>query len=289
MTGFARSEGFHGGLAWTWEIRSVNARGLDVRLRLPPGYEELEVAVRAAASAAVTRGNLSINMAITQSAGPAEVVINQDVLDAVVAAADKLAQRFGTAPRPDGLLAIRGVIDVAEEDVDEATRTDRIAAMRASLDETLARLVAARTEEGGRLLPTISGHLDDIARLTADAAALAGAQPEAIKARLQEQLDELLQNTAALSGERLEQEVALLAAKADVREELDRLNAHVHQATELLAGGGAVGRRLDFLCQEFNREANTLCSKSSDLSLTRIGLDLKASIDRLREQIQNIE
>ena len=289
MTGFARSEGFHEGTGWSWEIRSVNARNLDVRFRLPTGHDQLEIQARSAIAKRFKRGNLSISLNITQTARPSQVRVNREVLDQVVALAGELKAQTGVAASPDGLLALKGVLETADDEGDVSNRDARFDAMASSLEEALDRLANARADEGGRLLAAIEDHLAEIQQLSADAHATAAAQPDAITSRLKQQLDEILDESAAISSDRLEQEIALLAAKADVREELDRLESHVAAARELIAAGGPAGRRLDFLCQEFNREANTLCSKSSDVALTRIGLDLKAAIDRLREQVQNIE
>ena len=289
MTGFARSEGFHEGTGWSWEIRSVNARNLDVRFRLPTGHDQLEIQARSAIAKRFKRGNLSISLNITQTARPSQVRVNREVLDQVVALAGELKAQTGVAASPDGLLALKGVLETADDEGDLSNRDARFDAMASSLEEALDRLANARADEGGRLVAAIEDHLAEIQRLSSDAHATAAAQPDAIKSRLKQQLDEILDESATISSDRLEQEIALLAAKADVREELDRLESHVAAAKELIAAGGPAGRRLDFLCQEFNREANTLCSKSSDVALTRIGLDLKAAIDRLREQVQNIE
>ena len=255
----------------------------------PPGHDQLEIGARGIISQRFKRGSLSVSLNITQTARPSQIKVNREVLDQVVVLADELREHTGVSPTPDGLLALRGVLELVDDEGGPAARDARMEAMASSLEQALDGLGAARAEEGKRLRAAIDEHLAEIARLNAEAVATAAAQPEAIGARLKQQLDEVLENNSSVSGDRLEQEIALLAAKADVREELDRLKAHVASARELLDAGGPAGRRLDFLCQEFNREANTLCSKSSDLALTRIGLDLKAAIDRLREQVQNIE
>ncbi len=224
----------------------------------------------------------------TGSAGG--IKLNREALAAVIAIAREVAAEFATAPPSlDGLLSIKGVLESGEEAEDEATRERRQAALIASWDEALARLAAARLAEGERIAAVLEARLHEIAALVAAASATAAVQPEALRARLKEQVEALLGALPALPEERLAHEAALLIAKADVREELDRLDAHIAAARALLVESAAVGRRFDFLCQEFNREANTLCSKSADLELTRIGLALKAAIEQLREQVQNIE
>jgi len=291
MTGFARGEGSDAGLHWAWEVKSVNGRNLDVRCRLPPGFEALEPVARAAVAERFKRGNLSVTLTVSRGDQPARVRVNRDVLDQLLAVMGELAGKLDAAPpRLDGLLAVRGVVDVVEEEQpDDAAREARLAGMAATFGTVLKALEAMRGDEGNRLAALVQEHLGTIERLRRNAAATAAAQPAALKARLKAQVDALLEASSAFSEERLTQEAALLVTKADVREELDRLAAHVAAARQLMAAGGAVGRKFDFLCQEFNREANTLCSKSADVELTAIGLDLKAAIDQLREQVQNIE
>ena len=291
MTGFARAEGGDGDLRWTWEVKSVNGRNLDMRVRVPTGFEALEPAVRAAVPEKLKRGNIAVGLVLTRGQQPARVRINRELLDQVIALADEVRQRLKTeAPRPDGLLAVRGVVELAEEeDLSEEKREARIQQMSADFTKALAALAQTRHEEGARLAAIVAQQLNDIERFCTAAAASAAAQPAGLQARLKQQLDMLLGTSPALPEERLAQELALLITKADVREELDRLGVHIAAARKLLKDGGAVGRKFDFLCQEFNREANTLCSKSSDFELTAIGLDLKSSIDQLREQVQNIE
>ncbi len=291
MTGFARAEGGDGDLRWTWEVKSVNGRNLDMRVRVPTGFEALEPTVRAAVPEKLKRGNIAVGLVLTRGQQPARVRINRELLDQVIALADEVRQRLKTeAPRPDGLLAVRGVVELAEEeDLSEEKREARIQQMSADFTKALAALAQTRHEEGARLAAIVAQQLNDIERFCTAAAASAAAQPTGLQARLKQQLDMLLGTSPALPEERLAQELALLITKADVREELDRLGVHIAAARKLLKDGGAVGRKFDFLCQEFNREANTLCSKSSDSELTAIGLDLKSSIDQLREQVQNIE
>ena len=290
MTGFGRAEGAVEALAWAWEARSVNGRGLDVRCRMPNGFDALESPARKRLTTALARGNVNLTLRIERAGGAEEVRINEAVLAELVARAQALRESLPEAGLSiDGLLGVRGVVEPVERGEDEKTRVARHAALLGSLDEAVAGLVAARREEGARLAEVLGGQLDEMATLVARAADSATAWPKAACARLAGQLRVLLKERTGLSEDRLAQELALIAVKADIGEELDRLVAHIAQARELLAEGGPVGRRLDFLTQEFNREANTLTSKSGDIELTRIGLDLKVIVDRFREQVQNIE
>jgi uncharacterized protein (TIGR00255 family) len=290
MTGFARQEGGDGTIAWTWEIRSVNGKSLDLRCRLPAGYEALEPVARGAVPERCARGNLQISLSVNTSEQPLRMRVNRELLDQLLELAKSLEDTAGAGPaRLDGLLGLRGVVEAVEEEESPEARAAREAAMAADLGRALDALVEVRRAEGKRLEGLVEGHLSSIAELTGKAGAAAAAQPEALRQRLKDQVEELLAASPALPEERLAQEAAVLIAKADVREELDRLEAHVAASGELLAEGGPVGRRLDFLCQEFNREANTLCAKAADVELTRIGLELKGVIDQLREQVQNIE
>jgi uncharacterized protein (TIGR00255 family) len=291
MTGFARQEGQYDGATWAWEVRSVNARGLDVRCRLPPGLEVLEPLARQRIAAFVKRGNVNINLQLAWATTQQAVRINEQVLAQLLTLAASLEQRLpGCRPSSaEGLLGLRGVIEVLDPLPTGEARAALEGALLESLDAALAALVAVRRSEGERLAAVLSDQLARLAQLSDNARALASTQPGAIFSRLQQQLALLLNDTPALPPDRLAQEAALLAARADPREELDRLRAHQQAAQVLLTERGPVGRQLDFLCQELNREANTLCSKSADIDLTRVGLDLKATVERLREQVQNIE
>jgi len=290
MTGFAESSGCHEGLRWRWEAKSVNGKGLDLRLRTPPGFDALEQPARMLATERFRRGNFQISLNVESQGNVRGLNVDPVALAAAVKLAREVAAETGLAPaRIDGLLALKGVIVPDELAVlDNVARGHRDAEILKSLALAFELLGKARAGEGAKLAALIRGQIDDVAKLTAEAGKLAAAQPLALKERLSAQLAELL-GAVPLSEDRLAQEVALLATRADVREELDRLNAHVEEARRLLASGEAVGRKLDFLAQEFNREANTLCSKSSDIALTRTGLALKAVIDQFREQAQNVE
>lgn len=289
MTGFARTEGGIEGYDWTFEIKSVNGRNLDIRCRLPGGLDQIEVAARAEIPRRIRRGNVTVTVTLNRAAPTAQLRVNRDLLDHLFDLARELQASGAEPPRVDGLLSIRGVIEAAEEVESPDFRRHLENALTVTLGEAVDRLAEVRLAEGARLLQILHNQLDEIAALTERAARCASLQPMAIKERLRTQVNALLDAVPTLSEERLAQEAALLIVKGDVREELDRLNAHIAAARDLLGEGGAIGRRFDFLCQEFNREANTLCSKSTDVELTTIGLALKATIEQMREQVQNIE
>jgi uncharacterized protein (TIGR00255 family) len=290
MTGFARGDGAHGDTSWNWEARSVNGRTLDLRLRLPTGFEALEIRARGLAQEKLARGNCTINLWVRREAGRAEIRLNETALRQAEAVAERARDLTGLKhARLDTILGMRGVVETAEAEESEEALAALHLAMIASLAGTLDELVRARSAEGERLQAVIEKQLRTIARLIEIAAAAAARQPAAIAARLAEQVARLSEASATLDPERLHQEALLLAARADIQEELDRLRAHVAAADELIASGQPVGRKFDFLAQEFNREANTICSKAADIETTRTGLELKTVIDQLREQVQNIE
>ena len=290
MTGFARREGAHGLWSWAVEARSVNGRNLEARFRGPPGFEGLDRVVREAAQARFQRGQVNIALQAKRAETPGKVRVNTDELNRLIALSQAYVGEGHVAPpRFDGLLAVRGVLEAGEEGDDEAERRAVEAAMAVSIEAALDGLKAARDEEGSALAGVLGGLVDRIESLTAQAETLAAAQGPALKERFARRIAELAGESAAGLEERIVQEAAMLAVKADVREELDRLVAHVAGARSQLADGGAVGRRLDFLAQEFMRESNTLCSKSAAAALTTVGLDLKAAVEQFREQIQNVE
>ena len=290
MTGFARAQGNTGPWRWSWEVRSVNAKGLDVRLRLPSGFEELEAGARTAATRGLSRGSVSATFALSREGDQVSVAVNEAALQALITATRAAAARFSLPPASlDSLLAVKGIVEVSEADSVDEDRAGITAAALSGFEAALLDLRAMREREGGALRTVLLERLDAISALVDAAEALPERRLDAIRARLAEQVRALLDTGISLDAERLHQEAALLAAKADVREELDRLRAHVSAARDLIATGGPVGRRLDFLAQEFNRESNTLCSKSNAVALTQIGLDLKLLVDQFREQIQNIE
>ena len=290
MTGFARASGACGALGWSWEVRSVNGRGLDVRCRLPQGLERLDPAVRSAASARLRRGNVTVGLRLSQGPEALAMRVNRAWLDELVALAAEYRGADGIAPpRLDGMLALRGVIETTERPEDDTDRIQDDAAMLATLDTALADLVRERQAEGAALGATLGERIEEIEALTRRAEALVPARREALGERLREQVAALIGAGAPVPEDRLAAELALLAVKIDVTEEIERLKSHCTAATRQLREEGAVGRKLDFLAQEFNREANTLCSKASDAALTDIGLALKAAIDQFREQAQNVE
>ncbi|HYM71716.1 MAG TPA: YicC/YloC family endoribonuclease [Stellaceae bacterium] len=288
MTGFARAEGEGAGIAWVWELKSVNGKSLDLRLRLPPGYDGLEAPLRAAFGRRLRRGNISASLTVNR-VSPPTIRINREMLDRVLVLLGELTGEVEAAPpRLDGLIGLRGIIETVDDEPAE-TIEDRRAAIVATWGVALDRLATARREEGARLHAVLDEQLAELAELVAAAAASAAAQPEALRARLQQSLAAVVDLAPAIPPERVAQELALLVSRGDIREELDRLRAHLAQAADLLEKGEGVGRQLDFLCQELNREANTLCSKSADIELTRIGLALKVAVEQFREQVQNLE
>ena len=288
MTGFARADGEGLGISWVWEVKSVNGKTLDLRLRLAPGFDALEPQLRAMVTQRFRRGNFSANLTVTRTA-PATVRINREALTQLLGLMNQLAGEVEAAPpRLDGLLALRGVVETVEDDEDAVIEERRLAVL-GSWATALDRLAIARAEEGARLAVLLQSQLGEMAALVAAAGQCAAAQPAAIRERLLKMLASLTDLVSGIPEERVAQEMALLVARSDVREELERLRAHLDQAGDLLQQREAVGRRLDFLCQELNREANTLCSKSADLDLTRIGLSLKGGVEQFREQVQNIE
>jgi uncharacterized protein (TIGR00255 family) len=290
MTGFARAHGMSGTYAWTWELKSVNAKGLDLKLRLPPGWEAVEAPVRARAAEGLARGAVFANLTVIREGAAPVARVNEPVLAAVLATLKDLSGKVAASPPTlDGILALKGVMEVTEAEENEAERGAAEAAVVEGFVAAVRHLQAMRRHEGEALGKVLAARLDEIAALTARAEAAPGRKPEAIKARLAEQVAALLDTADRFDADRLHQEAILLAAKADIREELDRLAAHVAQARKLLADGGPVGRKLDFLAQEFNRESNTLTAKAGDVELTNIGLELKAVVEQFREQVQNLE
>ena len=290
MTGFARSHGASGPYTLDWELKSVNAKGFDLRLRLPPGWDELEAHAKKRAGEVLARGTVYANLNVKRANALAAVRINEDVLASVVKVAGQLAGKLdAVAPSIDGLLAIKGVIEVVEPEAHEEEDKAAKLAAAAAFDEALGNLVAMRRREGTTLGQVLSQRMDEIEVLAKRAEASPGRKPEAIRARLAEQVQALLEASDRFDADRLNQEALLIAAKADVREELDRIASHISQARELIGKGGPIGRRLDFLAQEFHREVNTCCSKSNDLELTNTGLEMKNVVEQFREQVQNLE
>ncbi|MEM1049632.1 MAG: YicC/YloC family endoribonuclease [Pseudomonadota bacterium] len=289
MTGFARTEGATETAAWSWEVKSVNGRNLDIRTRLPYGYEFLDPLIRKSAASRLARGSLTAALSVRQEGGTGRLRLNEDNLAVVLDAIRLVAERAEVdRPRPEAILNLRGVLELAEDPADE-DETGLRTALLESFDAAIDLLAGTRAEEGELLRPHFDQQLAKISDLADRAAAVPGHQPDAIRQRLNEQIRLLMEEQKGLDEARIMQEVALLATKADIREEIDRLRAHCRTAQDLIGAGGVVGRRLDHLCQEFNREANTICSKSNDVDMTAIGLELKAVIDQFREQVQNLE
>lgn len=283
MTGFARENGESGGTTWTWEVRSVNGKSLDVRLRMPSEFSALDAPIRKVFASTFTRGNIQISLALQSGAGSESYLINDALLDDLMAAADKRREPV----RLDQMLLVPGVVMPSIETRNEEAKAELETALSASARALASRLKSARDAEGAALAPLLSGAIDRIIELVDDAETIAATQVPNLRSALKSKLSDLLGQD--LPEDRVAQEAALLALKADVREELDRLKAHCDQARAHLSKGSPIGRKLDFLCQEFNRETNTLCSKSADIDLTRIGLELKSVVEQFREQAANVE
>ena len=290
MTGFARSHGTSGPYAFEWELKSVNAKGFDLRMRLPPGWDEIETIARKRATEILSRGTVYANLTVKRGNALSTVRVNEDVLNSILRIAADLAGKIdAVAPSVDGLMAIKGVIEVVEPEADEQEDKAAKIAVGAAFEEALTALVAMRKREGATLGDILTQRMNEIETLAKKAEAAPGRKPEAIRAKLSEQIATLLESSDRFDSDRLNQEALMMAAKADIREELDRIASHVSQAREMIGKGGAVGRRLDFLAQEFNREVNTCCSKSNDIELTNTGLEMKNVVEQFREQVQNLE
>ena len=290
MTGFGRAAAEHHGTGISWEIKSVNGKTVEARLRLPPGFERIEQPVRQAIQKRFSRGNVQVGLTLSRPVFSAQPVVNEDFLKDLAGLARRLQEQYGAAPATaDGLLALRGVLDTPDGEEDEAARAGLDAAILSTLDAALDALEAARRDEGAALGAVLLGHLAAMEALTLRAEADPSREPATIRARLKEQVALLLDAGQPLDEARLHMEAAFLATRADIREEIDRLKTHVASGRALLSAGGPVGRKLDFLSQEFNRESNTLCSKSNAAAVTAIGLELKAVVDQFREQVQNLE
>lgn len=291
MTGFARTDGTAEGLAWTWELRSVNGRGLDVRLRLAPGFDAIEAGVREAIARRLTRGNVSVTLQVEKRNGTGAVRLNENLLADLIKAADRaVALAGGSRPDTSALLAMKGVLEVGESALeDPSVRAEREKLLLASFEEAAEKLATSRRAEGTKIEAVLLDQVAQIERLAGEVRASPSRTPDSIRTRLKDMIARLLEANASFDEERLHQEAVMAATRADVEEELARLDAHVVAAREILGESGAVGRKLDFLAQEFNREANTICSKANAVDVTRLGLSLKSVIDQLREQVQNVE
>ncbi|WP_281982083.1 YicC/YloC family endoribonuclease [Thalassorhabdomicrobium marinisediminis] len=290
MTAFATAQGAAERATWVWELRSVNGRGRDVKLRLPEGIDGLEARVREAVNAQITRGNVSIGLRLTRDAGEGALAVDPARLDAVLDALDAVQERAfdkGVTlgqPTAADVLAQRGVLIATQTE-----SADLAEPLFADFQTALTALLTMREGEGQHLHEVLTQQVDEIETLTGRAADMARARPDAVKAQMTAALARVMEDATGVDPDRVAQELALIAVKSDITEEIDRLRAHVQAARDLLAHGGPCGRKLDFLTQEFNREANTLCSKAQDVDLTGVGLALKAVIDQMREQVQNVE
>ncbi len=290
MTGFARARGSLGPWSYAWEVKSVNAKGLDLRIKVPPGFDAVEIKARAALASRLTRGSVFANLTAQRAETQGVARVNRAALDRLLAALDEVPLHASLRPASlDGLLAIKGVVEVVEPEEDEVQRAALETSVVAALETALDSLLRAREAEGAALAAVLGARLEHIGARAAKADALPGRQPEAVRERLAQQVARLMGAGEGLDPARLHQEAVLLAVKSDIREELDRLVTHVASGLKLLRDGGPIGRRLDFLAQELSREINTLCAKSNDAALTEIGLELKIDVEQLREQVQNIE
>lgn len=290
MTGFSRVEGHNESAAWSWEIRSVNGKNLDVRMRVPPGFEALEVPARKMVSEAFRRGNLQTSLQVSQQSQASIPVLNEAAANAALEIARKLqAQVGGELPDAAQLMAIRGILETGgtNQDADELEALH--AAMLKSLGEAVAQLSSMREAEGSAVGALLRAQVEQIANLTGQIEASKARSPDSIKETLSAQIERVIGAAPDFDEARVYQEAVILAAKADIQEELDRLKVHIEASRELLAGEGAAGRKLDFLAQEFNRECNTICSKSNAAEVTSAGLEMKIVIDQFREQLQNLE
>lgn len=290
MTGFGRSNNSFENYSWVWELKSVNGKGLDLRTRIPQGFDTLDKHVKSVAKKVLFRGTLNILLQIKKDGVETVLNVNEDLLNKLIIIAKDAAIKHNLPmPSIDNLLTIRDVIEVNNDDTPDYTEKGRDKAVKLSFDEALKSLISSREEEGAATYCMLSLILDDINRLLSEAEVIGLKQPELLKEKYEKKLGSLFDNKQDIDQDRLAQEIVLLALKSDIKEETDRLNAHIVSARKLLLTNGPVGRKLEFLTQEFNREINTLCSKSSDIRLTNIGLSLKASIDQFREQVLNVE
>ena len=290
MTGFARSQAAHGGSSLVWELKSVNGKAFDVRFRLPQGMDHLEQGFRELLAAKIKRGNVQASLTINTQVSQAGIRINHLVLEQYLAAIAAMQEKLGGGPpRPEALLSLKGVVEASDETISEEEMKVREALAQKAFVEAAGELQVARREEGKRIAQTIEQMIDRVAALTSAAETNPARKPEAIRQRLKDQIAKLTETGAALDPDRLHQEAVMQATRVDIAEEIDRLKTHIAAARSLLKSPEPIGRKFDFLAQELNREANTLCSKSNDSALTATGLELKTVIDQLREQVQNIE
>lgn len=290
MTGFGRAQGQFENHNWVWEIRSVNGKGLDVRMRIPPGLDAFDQFVKATLKAELSRGNINVSLQLQKENKDAEVKINDQALDKLILTAKDAADKHNLPmPSIDSLLAIRDIVEITAMEEGEETLKALDEALKASFMEAVRAIKKSRADEGAATFEMLSDILNDVEQLLKEGEDIAAKQPDTLKQKFEEKVTALFDNNQGVDEDRIAQEIVILATKADVKEETDRLHAHINSARKLMNESGPVGRKLDFLTQEFNRETNTLCSKSSDITLTNIGLSLKTAIDQFREQVQNVE
>ena len=290
MTGFGRTEGHFKNYSWVWEIRSVNGKALDIRMRIPSTLDAFDQFIRTTLKKKISRGNLNVSLQLQKDADEVSVDINEEALDKLVIAAKSAAKKHDLPmPAIDRILSIRDVVQLSDMEEDEETLKARDDALRNSFNDAVEALINSRQQEGAATYDMLTTIIDEVENLLNQAEEIAAKQPNALKEKFEEKVNALLDNSNGLDPDRLAQEIVVLATKADVKEETDRLHAHIASARALISENGPVGRKMDFLMQEFNRETNTLCSKSSDITLTNIGVSMKTAIDQLREQVQNVE
>ena len=290
MTGFGRAEGHYKHYSWVWEIRSVNGKGLDVRMRIPPGLDAFDQFIKTTIKKEITRGSINVLLQLSKEETDTDVKVNEAALDKLIGVAKKASVDHDLPmPSLDSLLSIRDVVEIILTEDNENQISERNDILKKSFIEALSELKSSRQEEGLATRKMLSDVIDQVEDLLNQAEEIVNNQPSLLKEKYEEKVNALFDNKQDIDKDRLAQEIVLLATKADTKEETDRLRAHIASARTMLDAKGTIGRKMDFLTQEFNREANTLCSKSSDIALTNIGLSLKTAIDQIREQVQNVE
>ncbi|MBT5767107.1 YicC/YloC family endoribonuclease [Pseudemcibacter sp.] len=290
MTGFGRAEGHYKHYSWVWEIRSVNGKGLDVRMRIPPGLDAFDQFIKTTIKKEITRGSINVLLQLSKEETDTDVKVNEAALDKLIGVAKKASVDHDLPmPSLDSLLSIRDVVEIILTEDNENQISERNDILKKSFIEALSELKSSRQEEGLATRKMLSDVIDQVEDLLNQAEEIVNNQPSLLKEKYEEKVNALFDNKQGIDKDRLAQEIVLLATKADTKEETDRLRAHIASARTMLDAKGTIGRKMDFLTQEFNREANTLCSKSSDIALTNIGLSLKTAIDQIREQVQNVE
>ena len=290
MTGFGRAQGQFENYNWIWEIKSVNGKGIDIRMRIPSGLDAIDQHIKSSLRKSISRGSVNVSLQLQKDSSEAQVNVNEQALEKLIVVAKAAANKYDLPmPSIDSLLSIRDIVEISEHDDDDKTIKDRDIALKSSFLEAIQSFIKSRQEEGAATYKMLIDILDEIERLLKEGEEIAAKQPHALKEKFEEKVSNLFSNNQGIDQDRMAQEVVILATKADVKEETDRLNAHIISARKLLNEEGPVGRKMEFLVQELNRETNTLCSKSSSITLTNIGLSLKTAIDQFREQVLNVE